>query len=159
MEVVCTPTSEWSELECYYPRYNAMFPTGTTNANIRYISSVESLKSCAWLDQITFANVMDAGCAEFIAQNPVKFPLLRCIVLSGHDICADKPLTIPDGFPELPALTILGLEYCSSCQITSPISNIHELYLNEMSAGVRQQIASSQWVEKWFPNCKDIIWH
>ena len=159
MEVVCTPNTEWSELACYYPRFNALFPTGTTNANIRYILSVDSLKSCSWLDQITFANVMDAACAEFIAANPQKFRQLCCIVLSGHDICADKPLAIPDGFARLPALTMLGLEYCSTCQITSPINNIRELYFNEMSAGVQQQIATTNWVEQWFPECRDIIWY
>ncbi len=159
MEVVCTPSAEWTELACYYPRFNALFPKGTTNANIRYISSIESLKSCAWLDQITFANVMSAECAEFIASNPTKFPLLRCVVLSGHDICADKPLAVPDGFARLPALTMLGFEYCSSCQITSQISNIRELYLNELSTEIQQQIANTNWVEQWLPECKDIIWY
>jgi len=159
MEVVCKPSTEWSELECYYPRYNALFPKGTTNTDIRYISSIDNLKSCTWLDQITFANVMDLRCAEFIAQNPGKFPLLRGVVLSGHDICADKPLAIPDGFARLPTLTMLGLEYCSECQIISPISNIRELYLNELSNEVRQQITNSQWVEKWFPGCQDITWY
>lgn len=159
MEVVCTPSTEWSELACYYPRFNALFPKGTTNANIRYISSVDSLKTCSWLDQITFANVMDAECAEFIAQNPDNFTLLRCIVISGHDICADKPLKIPRGFARLPALTMLGLEYGSSCQINIPISNIRDMFLNELSSKFQSLINNTKWINEWFPNCKDVIWY
>ena len=98
MEVInnSLATSEWQNLAPLYPRFNALFPV-MPNIQIKYINSLETLKSCSWTNEITFANVMCMDCARYIAENPGKFPLLSAIILSGHDICCDKDLVVPIG--------------------------------------------------------------
>ena len=165
MEVITnTPTiPEWHSLAPLYTRFNALFPAAQ-NPQIKYINSLEVLKSCSWTNEITFANVMCPDCARYIADNPAKFPLLRAIILSGHDICCDKDLVVPTGLDRLPALNMLGLEYGRSCQISEPLANIQEVHFNELSSNLAQEVSSGRtgfgdWVSKWFPNCQATVWH
>jgi len=163
MEVITNShaTPVWQNLAPCYPRFNALFPS-VRNLEIKYINSLDMLKSCDWLSEITFANVMCPDCAKFIAENPARFPLLRGIILSGHDICCDKDLVVPSGLDRLPALTMLGLEYARSCQISGQLPNIHEVHFNELSIDLAKEVESKlngDWVSKWFPGCQATVWH
>jgi hypothetical protein len=163
MEVInnSLATSEWQNLAPLYPRFNALFPV-MPNIQIKYINSLETLKSCSWTNEITFANVMCLDCARYIAENPGKFPLLSAIILSGHDICCDKDLVVPIGLGRLPALTMLGLEYVRACQISEPLMNIREVHFNELSTNLAKEVEttlSGDWVSKWFPCCQATFWH
>jgi len=164
MEVITNSaaTPEWNSLAPLYPRYNALFPA-VSNPVIKYINSLSNLQQCNWTNEITFANVMCPECAEYIAQNPAKFPQLRCVILSGHDICCDKDLVVPAGLSRLPSLTMLGIEYGRSCKINEPLPNILEVHFNELSNSLAQEVRSGQdgivWVKQWFPNCQAIVQH
>ena len=165
MEVITnsTATPEWNSLAPLYPRFNALFPA-VGNPVIKYINSLSVLRDCSWTNEITFANVMCPECAEYIAQNPAKFPQLRCVILSGHDICCDKDLVVPPGLSRLPALTMLGLEYGRTCKIQEPLTNILEVHFNELSSDLAQEVSAGttgfgDWVTKWFPNSQAIVWH
>jgi hypothetical protein len=170
MEVITnspnSPTAhEWNNLAPFYPRFNALFPAVQIPA-IKYINSLAALKACSWTNEITFANIMCPDCARYIAENPAKFPQLRAIILSGHDICCDKDLVIPPGLDRLPALIILGLEYGRSCAINEPLANIREIHFNELSSELAIEVENKpsssiriDWVGRWFPNCQATYWH
>jgi hypothetical protein len=164
MEVITNSaaTPEWNSLAPLYPRYNALFPA-VSNPVIKYINSLSNLQQCNWTNEITFANVMCLDCAEYIAQNPAKFSQLRCVILSGHDICCDKDLVVPVGLSRLPALTMLGLEYGRTCEIQEPFANILEIHFNELSNSLAQEVSAGlngmEWTTQWFPNCQTTVWH
>jgi hypothetical protein len=164
MEVITNSdtTTEWHSLAPLYSRFNALFPALPKPA-IKFINTIAALEQCVWTAEITFANIMSAEFAEYIATNPDKFPKLRCIILSGHDICCDKDLVVPSGLDELPSLTMLGLEYGRTCQIQEPLTNILEVHFNELSNDLAQEVSAGldgmAWTAKWFPNCHAVAWH
>ena len=164
MEVITNSdtTPEWHSLAPLYPRFNALFPALPKPA-IKFINTIAALEQCVWTAEITFANIMSTEFAEYIAANPAKFPKLRCIILSGHDICCDKDLVVPSGLDELPSLTMLGLEYGRTCHIQEPLTNILEVHFNELSNDLAQEVSAGTngmvWPKQWFPNCQATIWH
>jgi hypothetical protein len=163
MEIITNSqgNQDWQNLAPFYPRFNALFPS-MPNINIKYINSLAALKACTWTDEMTFANVMCLDCAKYIAENPARFPKLRAIILSGHDICCDKDLAVPSGLGWLPALTMLGLEYGRSCAISETLPNILEIHFNELSCNLAKEVETrleDDWVSRWFPNCQATYWH
>lgn len=163
MEVITKSpaTPEWQNLAPLYARFNALFPDLEIPA-IKYINSLAALEACSWTNEITFANVMCPDCARYIAENPAKFPQLRAIIISGHDICCDKDLVVPTGLGRLPALTMLGLEYGRSCAISELLPNIQEVHFNELSSGLAKEVETKledDWVSHWLPNCQATYWH